>query len=270
MKKHGIKRELVVKMERNFIADSLSYLTNQTTSIQSSKGTKQPPRRASVASTSLFAMGDRIREAGYDFFGRIPRSNEVQLSATSSSSATSSTTFGINEGASTSGTHGVSCVAALKTTSAANDIIEYEEVEYLDSSHSEDEKFDQNSTTATVDPVDKPILSEDEFEYEYQEQSEEGSVSSVFTFDDSLGIASLFDETPEGVVGEYAQFNDFDHYEEVVVTTDNQAVTATVSTVNVDSSAMVSADPITQNEVTIAKQGTYHNNFEDFCIEYNE
>lgn len=49
-----------------------------------------------------------------------------------------------------------------------------------------------------------------------------------------------------------------------------QIAIATDSTVNFDDSTMVSAVPITQNEVAIAKQGTYHYTFEDFCIEYNE
>lgn len=77
---HNITRDLVVRMERNIMADSLNYLTHQpTNSAQAISG-----RRSSIASTSLFAIGNTVREAGFDRFARIVRSNQVNVGASTS------------------------------------------------------------------------------------------------------------------------------------------------------------------------------------------
>lgn len=62
-----------------FPAESLSYLNNQP--INPQQGITR--RRASVASASLFAIGSNVREAGFDYFARIPRSNQVMINSAS-------------------------------------------------------------------------------------------------------------------------------------------------------------------------------------------
>ena len=79
LRHHGITRELVVRLERNLPAESLSYLNNQP--INPQQGITR--RRASVASASLFAIGSNVREAGFDYFARIPRSNQVMINSAS-------------------------------------------------------------------------------------------------------------------------------------------------------------------------------------------
>lgn len=82
-REHGIKKELVVVLERNIQADTISHLKNQPTNARAVSN-----RRASVASTSLFAFGNDVREAGFDFFGRIPRSSRVMVYSSTSTNAT--------------------------------------------------------------------------------------------------------------------------------------------------------------------------------------
>lgn len=220
MKKHGIERELVVKMERNFMADSLSYLTNQQMN-QPSHASQRLQRRASVASTSLFAIGNSIREAGYDYFGKIPRSNHVQMAT--SSSTTQPSGFGLNEGASTSSDKRV--VDAKKNDSNAikNCDYEYEDVEYLDSSHSEDGNIDQNSIIVTVDMVVESVPSSNEYEYTCFDGTGDFDIAHLIETtsagdnddgplyeeesEDEYGITDLFEE-PVPVNEETVTFND--------------------------------------------------------------
>lgn len=76
MRQHGIdnQRELVVRIERNMMAESMNRLVHQPPNDLVVTG-----RRASIASTNVFAIGNTIREAGFDYFVPIPRSNQVNL-----------------------------------------------------------------------------------------------------------------------------------------------------------------------------------------------
>lgn len=93
LREHGIKKELVVVLERNIQADIMSHLKNQPTNAKAISS-----RRASVASTSLFAFGNDVREAGFDFFERIPRSSRVMVSSSTSTIATVDSAHGIASG----------------------------------------------------------------------------------------------------------------------------------------------------------------------------
>lgn len=71
MKLYGLERELTVKLDRNIGIDALSYLNQPTKRI--------PQRRYSVAGSNVFRFGDNHHEAGFDYFGRVPRSNRVNV-----------------------------------------------------------------------------------------------------------------------------------------------------------------------------------------------
>lgn len=83
LEKHGIKKEPSVKLNRDIRVTTLSHLRNQPTNTAQAIHR----RRASVASSSLFVFGNTVREAGFDFFERIPRSNQVNVGASTSASA---------------------------------------------------------------------------------------------------------------------------------------------------------------------------------------
>lgn len=106
LKKYGITREPVVVLERNFKADSLGYLNKQS----ANPAQIQSRRRVSVASTSLFNIGNQIREAGFDFFQRIPRSTEVNLGASTSGTGMLNASMAIN---------GINCGASNNEATSA-------------------------------------------------------------------------------------------------------------------------------------------------------
>lgn len=111
---HGINRELTVRLDRNFVIDSLSILNNPQQSQQTVAPNPSNPthgRRASVAGSNLYSVNSRIVETGYDFLGRIPRSNRVMIgeatttdSGSTTAMATTATTSvnSVNYGATTS------------------------------------------------------------------------------------------------------------------------------------------------------------------------
>lgn len=93
---HNIKKNMCVKLERNFIADSASYL--QHASNQTIENKNRPKRRVSVASTQLFEVGNSVREVGFDYLERIPRSTRVNfgLQSNQASGNTSGISFGVS------------------------------------------------------------------------------------------------------------------------------------------------------------------------------
>lgn len=84
MRQHGINQELVVTINRDIRADSLGYLANRA-NLANQPINAIPRRRASVAGGSLFSINNNVREAGFDFFQKIPRSNQVKVGANASS-----------------------------------------------------------------------------------------------------------------------------------------------------------------------------------------
>lgn len=216
---HDIKRELVVKLERNIVAESLSYLNQrqmnhltQSSNAQNSQRSQIPQRRASIASTSLFAINNTVREAGFDHFRKIPRSNQIQTSGTCGTSSVQpgQQGFDINKGASTSGTIGVNVDnlnnASHGMGSAYN---EYDEVEYLQ--YSSDSEVDQAETLITSPTVETVSV-----------------FPTIGSDDDDFGIAHLFEQIPvnndeiaEDEHAQYVYFDEFgssDFYEEYVST----------------------------------------------------
>lgn len=159
----------------------------QSSNPQDSQHTQCRARRASIASTSLFAIGNNIREAGFDHFLKIPRSNQVQTSAISSAQP-GQHSFAINEGASTSGTSGVNVDNFNNASHAFDEYDEYDKVEYL-----------QYSTGSEVDQTEiliSTIEEESENEFGIDVLFEEPSplVATDATNDDDFGIANLFEE----------------------------------------------------------------------------
>lgn len=67
-----------VRLERNWQAESLVWL-NQPNQLTEPSKQRQLTRRTSVASTNLFSVENNIREVGFDFLARIPRSGDVRL-----------------------------------------------------------------------------------------------------------------------------------------------------------------------------------------------
>lgn len=163
---HGMQPNLpIVKLDRNIQADAMSFL-NRNNNMRSNRCNPVSGRRAirsnSIAATNLFNIvtpggGNdlNIREAGHDFFDRIPRSNRVNL------------------GASTSGNNfaeiinGIANLNIGAQTKANVDDVEYTDIEYLNSSS------DDNDTTIPVELANEQNTSDadnvgsiDEFEFD--------------------------------------------------------------------------------------------------------
>lgn len=99
LREHGITKELSIELERNFKIEALSFLNHgrcgQSAQAQPQTEQTRPTRRASVAGTNVFVVGSQIRETGFDYLHRIPRSQNVQidrLNATHSTATTATTT----------------------------------------------------------------------------------------------------------------------------------------------------------------------------------
>lgn len=161
LRENGIQQELVVELERNIRAEAMVRLTYQPPNTRAVQR-----RRASVASTSLFGIGNSIREAGFDHFQKIPRSNQVTLGAEQASNKANekmptspamvtddNPIHQINFGASTSG------------TSKAN--------------HSDDNTVDKSTTSTAIvaEQVDESYETDDE--YDEKQQLIETSIASV-------------------------------------------------------------------------------------------
>lgn len=71
---HGINEEPCVALQRNFRLDALNMI---------SQPPRQLHRRASIAGFQLYSVGGDIQETGFDFLGRIARSNRVQIGSAS-------------------------------------------------------------------------------------------------------------------------------------------------------------------------------------------
>lgn len=99
----GIK-DCFVALGRNVRAECLGWLksTQRTTNVPrgpsgSNEQNVQPShlRRASIASSNLFVVNNTVREVGFDYLPQIPRSNQVNVGAsTSRSNTTASKTTG--------------------------------------------------------------------------------------------------------------------------------------------------------------------------------
>lgn len=214
------------------MSDSLAFLTHQSRQKQRAQDTQPRTRRASVSSTSLFAIGNDIREAGFDYFERIPRSSKVQLDLNA----------GINEGASTSA--GVT-FDEVKNNDAknTNENIEYEDIEYLDlaveSIQSEDETGDYE--IAQLFEIQPDAVDDNDVLWNYGDDSNDEPLhdkqSNRGDFDDEsddLGLMNLFGEVSladdEG--DEFIYFDVFGtddlNEEQIETTVDN--VIATIAT----------------------------------------
>lgn len=92
LREHGITKELSIKLDRNFKVEALCFLNRGRSgqSAQAQPQTKQT-RRASVAGTNVFVIGGLIRETGFDYLDRIPRSNNVQIGQSDSTYSTAAT-----------------------------------------------------------------------------------------------------------------------------------------------------------------------------------
>lgn len=151
---HGIKRELSVQIKRNFVIDSLAYLNKPTqptqpTSIRSNPSNPVRGRRArrarSVAGTNLYDVGNTITETGFDFLGRVPRSNRVNIGqqTTPTFATIAMAENSLNVGASTS----------QGFTSAHFDS-SYRDMRHCDSTDSTD---DESSSLGKVGEPDAPV-----------------------------------------------------------------------------------------------------------------
>lgn len=108
-------------------------------------------RRASVASSNVFIIGNNVREAGSDYFRKIPRSNQVagliRNAGTSQNNVIQNPVSVDTSGASTS--QGAN---NNWPTTQINDEPQYQDIEYLDES---DEDFtDVNESNAIVETVE--------------------------------------------------------------------------------------------------------------------
>lgn len=78
LKENGITRELTVKLDRNFKVEALKqFNTDQR------QHNEIPNRRASVAGTNVYRIGNEIRETGFDYLGRVRRPSRVQINPSS-------------------------------------------------------------------------------------------------------------------------------------------------------------------------------------------
>lgn len=100
LQQHQITRELHVRLDRSIMTDVMSHLVHQPPNAPANSAQRaqraqsaQPIRRASIASTNLFLVGNEMRETGFDYFERIPRSNIVNL-GTSTGSMIAAATVG--------------------------------------------------------------------------------------------------------------------------------------------------------------------------------
>lgn len=203
------------------MADSLSHLRNQPPH-QPMNANAQ--RRASVASSSLFMIGDNVREAGFDHFQLIPRSNRMQqvgsssgnraISATSATvssskqvvphlSTSTSATHSINDDTGTSGTS-TSGARQTSANGAKNDEIEYQDVEYLDSdldTNLSGDIFNHSDEFWNYDdhpnPNSGPMYEEDTSDNNH-DTTIATEPSDSFNFDEfGIDIDQLFQETIE-------------------------------------------------------------------------
>lgn len=93
LKDNKITREVTIRLDRNFRIESIAYLNNPPVSV--------PRRRVTISGTNLYAVNQKICETGFDHLRKIPRSNVVNVGASTS---------GVNVGASTSGANGANRV----------------------------------------------------------------------------------------------------------------------------------------------------------------
>lgn len=79
LEKNGINREIVVELSRNCQLEALSYFQKQQRTTASPGFPARPTRRASVAGTNLFHVGNAIRETGFDYLLKIRTNRIAQL-----------------------------------------------------------------------------------------------------------------------------------------------------------------------------------------------
>lgn len=113
LNEHGITKELTVNLKREYKIEALSFLNSRTRQFTQPIQSDQPShsrqaqptpsthrtRRASVAGTNLYMIGDHIGETGYDHLQKIPRPNRVQIDTSAPSTSTAATqSFSIKVG----------------------------------------------------------------------------------------------------------------------------------------------------------------------------
>lgn len=164
---HGINRELVVGLERNILADSLSYLMHQPMTEAQAVGR----RRASVASSNVFVIGNNVREAGFGYFRKIPRSNQVAGLNRNAGACTS-------QACQNNSVHNPVSVDTIGANTSANnnwstnDEPQYQDVEYLNESDEDITDYVLHDSNATAE--EEHLYSEDDESWCIEQMFAEG------------------------------------------------------------------------------------------------